>query len=230
MKSKINLIIDGIMLILMSIIAGLGLLMKYVLVPGFKRNDIYGKDVELFWFGYDRHWWGNLHYILSIILVALIALHIILHWKMIVSIFERMVSIKGFRIAFGIILLVISIFLIVSTLFVKPQVEEEFSGHSHKVIQQDQAKTIEKQTKTNINDATPLNEKKHEHSNSEDIKGSMTLNEIAEKYNISADIIKHEMNIPTSVSNDSKAGRLKREYGFSIDELREVAERLKRQN
>ena len=54
-KSKLNLIIDFIMLIILIVIAGIGFLIKYVLVPGFKRNEIYGQDMELYFWGLDRH-------------------------------------------------------------------------------------------------------------------------------------------------------------------------------
>ena len=47
-KSRLNLIIDIIMFLGMFALAGIGFLIKYLLIPGFKRVDIYGKDVELF--------------------------------------------------------------------------------------------------------------------------------------------------------------------------------------
>jgi hypothetical protein len=229
MKSKINLIIDVIMLIVMSVIAGLGLLIKYVLVPGFKRNEIYGKDIELFYLGYDRHWWGNVHYILSIILVSLVVLHIILHWKMIVGIFKKMVKIKSVRYIIGVFILVISIFLIGSTLFIKPQITEEISNHNKEVeIQAPDSKMVERIEIQTNNKELSLKESKHEHNNEENIKGSMTLNDIAEQNNISPEALKQQLNIPTSVSNNSKTGRLKREYHFEMDELREAVRLLKR--
>lgn len=210
MKSKINLIIDAIMLILMSVIAGLGLLMKYVLIPGFKRNEIYGKNIELFYLGYDRHWWGNLHFILNIILVSLVVLHIILHWKMILTIFKKIFKNKALRLTTEMILLILSIFLIGSTLFVKPKIEDEITAYSNKITRQEQTKTTVLQNilpKESIKgNQTKLSQTKHLHGTEEDIKGSMSLNKIAEKYNISADMIKRKLNIPISVSNDSKAG------------------------
>lgn len=54
-KSKINFIIDTIMFIVMMAIGGIGLLMKFILVPGVKRWEIYGSNVDLFLWGWDRH-------------------------------------------------------------------------------------------------------------------------------------------------------------------------------
>ncbi len=47
-KTKFNLIIDAIMLVLLMAIVGLGFLIKYILVPGFKRNTLYHNEVELY--------------------------------------------------------------------------------------------------------------------------------------------------------------------------------------
>jgi hypothetical protein len=41
-KSQLNFIIDVFMLVLMMLAAGVGLLIKYVLLPGFARNLKYG--------------------------------------------------------------------------------------------------------------------------------------------------------------------------------------------
>ena len=46
-KSKLNLTIDITMFTVLMAIAGMGFLNKYVILAGFKRNEIYGTDVEL---------------------------------------------------------------------------------------------------------------------------------------------------------------------------------------
>ncbi len=47
-KSKLNLIIDGLLLLCIAAIVGIGLLIKYVLVPEYLRWGIYGRNVEMF--------------------------------------------------------------------------------------------------------------------------------------------------------------------------------------
>jgi hypothetical protein len=74
-KSKINLAIDAVMLILLTMMAGLGFLIKYVLVPGFKRNTLYGSDVELYFWGLDRHQWGSIHLYLGFVFLFLVLLY-----------------------------------------------------------------------------------------------------------------------------------------------------------
>jgi hypothetical protein len=64
-KPKLNLVIDAIMFIDLMAVAGLGFLMKYVLLPGYKINEVYGSGVELSFLGLDRHQWGPIHLILA---------------------------------------------------------------------------------------------------------------------------------------------------------------------
>ena len=90
-KSKLNLIIDAILLLCMAAIAGIGLLMKNVLVPGYKRWDIYGRNVELYFWGLDCHQWGTIHFIIELVLLALLVLHIALHWSMILGIYRKLI-------------------------------------------------------------------------------------------------------------------------------------------
>jgi hypothetical protein len=91
-KAKFNLIIDELLLLCIATIVGIGLLMKYVLVPGYKRWEIYGRNVGLFFWGLDRHQWGTIHLIIGLIFLTLLVLHIILHWSLVVGIYRSMVQ------------------------------------------------------------------------------------------------------------------------------------------
>lgn len=58
-RAKVNLIIDAFLLIQLMAMAGIGFLIKYILVPGEERNLLYGRDVELSFLGLTRHDWGK---------------------------------------------------------------------------------------------------------------------------------------------------------------------------
>lgn len=88
-KSKVNLIIDALLFLCVMAITGIGLLMKYVLLPGKETAAVYGRKVDLFLFGMDRHAWGRIHLIIAFVLLGLLTLHVVLHWNMIVSIYCR---------------------------------------------------------------------------------------------------------------------------------------------
>ena len=128
-KSKLNLVIDALLLLCFAAIAGIGLLIKYVLVPGFQRWDIYGRNVSLFFWRLDRHQWGTIHFIIGLIFLALLVLHVVLHWQMIVGIYRRLIPNSFARWITALILLGVTVILFAFPYFVKPQVIEQGRGH-----------------------------------------------------------------------------------------------------
>jgi hypothetical protein len=121
-KSKLNLIIDAFLLLCIAAIAGIGLLMRNVLVPGYKRWEIYNSNVELYFWGLDRHQWGTIHFITGLVFLALLILHIVLHWSMIVGICRKLIPNVTVRLITAIILLVLTMALIFFSYAVEPYV------------------------------------------------------------------------------------------------------------
>ena len=126
-KSKVNLVIDGLLLVCMSAIVGIGLLMRNVLVPGYKRWEIYNSNVELYFWRLDRHQWGTIHFIAGLVFLALLILHIALHWSMIVGIYRKLIPNVTARWITVIILLALTIALAFFSYTVHPVVHE--GGH-----------------------------------------------------------------------------------------------------
>lgn len=93
-RSYLNLIIDILLLLLLAAVSGIGILMKYIMPSNYsvRREGAtsYASDV----LGMNRHEWGYIHWILSLLLLFLVLVHIILHWKMIVNIINRMIPNK----------------------------------------------------------------------------------------------------------------------------------------
>jgi len=232
-KTKFNLVIDAIMLVLLMAIAGLGFLIKYVLVPGYKRNTLYDGDVQLYYMGLTRHEWGSIHLWLSFIFLFLLLLHIILHWKMIKGIFSHMFTSKASRTVIAVFIGTIALFFALASLFVKPVVEP-FQGkhtHSHEstqlmeelqtIVQDDIPAVIEKQQTTNmLHKNQKENHQEHSHAELE-IFGYMTLNEVSQKYSIPVVELTNALNIPSGQSGE-KIGRLKKRYGFEMEELKDI--------
>ena len=129
-KSKLNLVIDALLLLCLAAIAGIGLLIKYVLVPGYQRWDIYGRNVSLFLWRLDRHQWGTIHFIIGLVFLALLVLHIVLHWQMIVGIYRRLIPNRFARWITALILLVLTVLLFTFSYFVKPEILEQGRGRS----------------------------------------------------------------------------------------------------
>ncbi|MBL7132713.1 MAG: DUF4405 domain-containing protein [Phycisphaerae bacterium] len=127
-KAKLNLIIDALLLLCLAAIGGIGLLINYVLVPGFQRWEIYGRNVDLFFWGMDRHEWGAIHYVLARVLLGLLVLHVVLHWKTIVSICRKLIPSRPVRWIAAAVLAGLTIFLLGFSVFVRPEVREGGRG------------------------------------------------------------------------------------------------------
>ncbi|MBE9510712.1 MAG: DUF4405 domain-containing protein, partial [Bacteroidetes bacterium] len=132
-KSKINFLIDSLMFLCMAAIAGIGLLMKYVLIPGQDRWIKYGKNVEIYVFNMDRHEWGTIHLVIALVLLGLLSLHFILHWKLIVGLFSKLINNRSIRKPIAIVFLFISVFLFLFAFFVKPEIGEIIQGQGRQV-------------------------------------------------------------------------------------------------
>ncbi|TKJ36274.1 MAG: hypothetical protein CEE38_12730 [Planctomycetes bacterium B3_Pla] len=121
-RSKLNLITDGLMLLCMAAIAGIALLIKFVLVPGYQRREIYGRNVELLFCGLGRHRWGTVHLYIGLILIALLVLHIVLHWASIVAIFCKVIPNPLTRKVVAVALILVTALLLAFPYFVRPKV------------------------------------------------------------------------------------------------------------
>ena len=127
-KSKLNLVIDTLMLLCVSASVGIGLLIKFVLVPGYQRWRIYGRNVNLFLWGFDRHQWGTIHLMIGLTFLALLVLHIVLHWDMILGIYRRLIPNPLARRISVLILVCIMTLLFGFACLVKPEVQEQGQG------------------------------------------------------------------------------------------------------
>ena len=127
-QSRLNFIIDALLMLGISAMAGIGFLIQYVLVPGSQRLAIYGRQVELSWLGLERHDWGFVHLLIGFTVLALLALHIFLHWKQIVALYRRLIGGPALRRAVGTLFAILCAALILSFLFVTPEVEESTGG------------------------------------------------------------------------------------------------------
>ena len=124
MKNKVNFVLDLVLLVLMSSITGIGLLIKYVLLPGKERNIAYGRDVDLYLLGWDRHEWGVLHLWIGYALVALVLLHIFLHWKQICFMASGLLAHRVLKNGLALLFAVFCILLVAWPFLVPVEVKE----------------------------------------------------------------------------------------------------------
>jgi len=140
-KAQWNFYIDLLMFTCMAAISGIGFLMKYVLLPGKEAWVIYGKKVELSWLGLDRHDWGAIHLYLGFVLLGLLALHVVLHWQMIVSLWQKYLPAGLLRSIMTTVFLILCLVFLLLPFFIHPQVGEAVPtgrGESHSQVWPDQ--------------------------------------------------------------------------------------------
>ena len=127
-KGKINFLIDALMFLCIAALAGIGFLMKYVLIPGKEAWVVYGKKVELSWLGMDRHAWGAVHLYLAFLLLGLLLLHIILHWQMILGLFKKFIVQANLRSEVAILFAVLCAALLFFPFFINPELDDSPPG------------------------------------------------------------------------------------------------------
>lgn len=234
-RQKLNIVIDILMLVVMVVLAVIGFLIRYVLLSGTMRWEKFGRNVEMTFLGLDRHQWGYIHLIIGISLVVLLILHIVFHWAQMVCMVKRLLPVQPAR-----AIMVTSLALVCSSVFIIPiiigpeignPIRGRGEGYDRVLLQVNEKSgfpvTIE-------NEGNQLKDKgvqevvigeytesQHDHGASRllEIKGYHTIGGLAGTYNISAGELKQRLNIPVTVSDKERLGRIRRLYGFTMREV-----------
>jgi hypothetical protein len=191
-KADLNFLVDVLAFVAFVILTATGLLVRYVLPPGSGHS-------RSLW-GMDRHEWGELHFWIAVALLACLALHLLLHWRWVVSMVKgRPREGSSFRVALSFVGLLALVALVVAPFLVPVEQSSEKGEPPHRQRSADP-------------------EERGEHS----IKGSMTLDQVQEATGVSADLILQDLGLPSDVPKDEQLGRLRRAYGFEMNEVREA--------
>ena len=98
-RSASNFIIDLVSFILLLNLAFTAAVMRYILPPGTgglgrQMHEGLGREqIKAFW-SMPRHQWGDIHFYLAILFLALMVLHVILHWSWIKNYFKSMFNLS----------------------------------------------------------------------------------------------------------------------------------------
>ena len=123
-KKNVKLVIDALMFLCMAALAGIGFLMKYVLLPGREAQVQYGTKVHLSLLGLERHEWGTVHLVIALVLVGLLLLHIVLNWNQVVNMYRRLIGGQALRKVVAGVFVTISLVLLVLPFMVEPEIQE----------------------------------------------------------------------------------------------------------
>lgn len=245
-KAKLNLCIDFVLFLLLAAMAGIGLLIKYVLISGESRNLIYGDGINLLLWGLDRHEWGTIHLIISLVFIFFLVLHVIFHWGMILCLLRRLIPNRIGRIAFSTIITVLGILLFFFAFLITPT--QVYHKHNFRNRTNNASPLINEQelspTPTIIDEEVTHEEQKakktehkggkiYQHKNRTieeeyEVQGTYTLDYVAEKYNVSCLYLCNELNIPQNLSSQ-RLGRLRKRYNFAMTDVSRAIASYKKQ-
>lgn len=194
-RPNLNFLIDFIGFAGFVLLTATGVLMRYVLPPGSGRYTT-------IW-TLDRHEWGSIHFWIAIVFLAVLALHLFLHWRWIAALMRgRPRDGSGARVALGTVGLVALLALAIAPFLSSV----ERTGDALRAP----------------------SERSSEHRSLESIGGFMTLAEVEDATGVPAAYIIEKLGLPGRVDKDERLGRLRRTHGFSIDEVRRIVQDYQR--
>lgn len=122
-KVNLNIIVDSLAFTGFMFLVSTGTLLHYLLPPGSGRS-------RAIW-GMNRHEWGEVHLVIAIALLAILALHLVLHWSWISALVKgRAAYATKYRIALGLVALLSLIALAAAPLVSKIE-QTERAGIEH---------------------------------------------------------------------------------------------------
>lgn len=240
-----NFVVDLLLLADLALISGIGVLMKVALPPGRVRILKYSDNRDLFFLGLDRHQWGTVHLVASGVMLALLILHLVFHWKTFECLVRNAIPRRPLRRALAALFALICAGMFAFGFIIRPEPGDE-EVFLHRNVRAGLAGDFQLAEKPPRNAEIPERTKDGEtpppsgnatidpnagrtgselpHADDHRLFGNMTLNEAARLFGIPAAEAKRRLGLPGAVSDSETMGRIRRLYGFT---MYEAEERLK---
>jgi hypothetical protein len=231
-KSQWNFLIDAALLLLTASMLGKGLLLKYILVPGKDRRLVYGRNVELELFGLDRHEWGAIHLYVGYVMIALVVLHIVLHWNLIPGMYRKLIGSRALRWGLGTVFVAACTLLVIFPFVLKPTVLEGGEGGGYGrgrgggSLRQEHEETLTSPSLTG--DFRGQGEGRGGRRGGGGIRGSMTLGDIEDEYGIPVGELTKGLGIEGTVPRNERLGRLRQQYDFTMRDVEAVIDKYQK--
>jgi len=220
-RTVLNFVIDVTGLLLMLFMLYTGFLIRFVLPPG-STGRHGGRGLTLL--GMDRHDWGDLHFWVAVALVALLLLHVALHWSWVCGLWRRWRNgsrrartVSGTALLLGLVLLLGGLIW-----WSAASVEDHVGPRS---ATSTQSKEMQRQPSPGGSAERSLEDgsRSADHAERDEmVRGSMTLREVADASHVPVDHLKSSLGLPGDTSERERLGRLRRRFGFQIDQVRRL--------
>jgi hypothetical protein len=220
-RNKLNLIVDTLGYLAMVCLASTGLTMAYILPPG--TGGRHSGEPALTLLGLGRHGWGDVHFYVALALLALMLLHVILHWKWITNTLGALIRRGPARAGAGtggtallLLLGLLTAAALAAPWLIPARQAEGPAGRGGQEPAERSAPAPQKQQ-------AAAKEQDGDH----DIRGRTTLAEAAQAAGVSVERLCRELNIPTNTDPATGLGHIRRGSGLSMQDIRAVIEGLR---
>jgi hypothetical protein len=208
-RPQLNFVVDAASFVAFLLLLTTGLALRYQLPPGSGGLEGHGggpgsadRTVTLL-LGLSRHEWGSIHFWIAVVLLAVLALHVALHWNWIICIVRgKQQQSSGWRLGLGIASLLALIVL--ATVPLAAPTEPTSRQQLQDEVAQPEIP------------GTPI---------SNQFRGSSTLAEIAAETGIPVDELRDQLGLPPDASAAARIGPLLRESGKHMSDLRRLVAR-----
>jgi hypothetical protein len=119
-KSRLNFVIDAVMLLVMMALTGTGFVRKYILLSGSASKAAFGRKVDMLLLGINRDGWAVIHLYLGYFLLFLLFWHIYLHWKQVVAIYRKWIPNKMMRWMMSAVFILLGLLLLLFPFLIDP--------------------------------------------------------------------------------------------------------------
>ena len=142
---------------------------------------------------------------------------------MIVGIYHKLIRSPKIRKISLWICIIVSIFLIVFPFAVNPKVVERVAGKGHQSTRRVYENETEPTMKKPVDKEQSNSHEKYTISGiAIEVKGYMTLTDVAQKYNVPVTTIIKQLGIPKSALHVQTLGRLRKTYGFKMTDVEKI--------
>ena len=213
-RTNVNFLVDALALVALAFLASTGALIRYVLPAG-------SGHTRVLW-GLDRHGWGHVHFWIAIAFCVAMVVHLVLHWGWITCVvrWDTRGRSKG-RAVLALIALIALLALAAAPFFgTVEEVEEGWrggrGGEREGRAREYEGGPVEYESRISEHESGDAEHRGEDRT----IHGSMTLRDVQELTGVPVDHIITTLRLPADVPRDERLGRLRRSYGFEIDDVR----------
>lgn len=241
-RTTLNYVVDAVFLLAMSGMIWTGVVIRYILPPGtgghrrgrqaghamgggHAMGDGHGADAltESGWtlWGWGRHEWGDVHFVLALMVTGFLILHVALHWKWVCDVTRGLAvgsspnagaKSRWKRDLLGWGFLVLTAGLMGLTIWWA-------QGRVHKPASSRSVGPAEHAPGDAGHQADAPHARRR--AGQAGITGKTTLEELERGFGVPLEAVRRRFGLPDTVPSSERLGRLRRTYGFHLAQVRD---------